>query len=219
MKRVFLTVGLVLLLASSCSRGQNSDKKNAGMETDETAFAKTEESISKEIGDSTRYIFRKTRWGMTQKDVVASEGIRPRLIDENMMIYATTYQNHQTEITYYFDKEGSLGMAEYSISDPGMRIQNYLDIYNSLRQQFIDKYGKPSIDDYGKRGYDRATVGNSFVFKKSPTLWNRLANWELHDSKTEILLYLGYSTAKDDSTKSCDIQFKSNSFSVENFTR
>jgi hypothetical protein len=217
MKRVFLMVVVAVLLAASCGRGQNSDKKNAGRETDESALAKTEEVISKETGDSTQYIFRKTHWGMTQKEIIASEGICPRLIDENMMIYATTYQNFQTEITYYFDK-GSLGMAEYSISDPGMRIQNYLDLYNSLRQKLIDKYGKPTVDDYGKRGFDRVIAGNSFVFKKSPTLWNRVANWDVHDRGTEILLYLGYSTAKDDSTKSCDIQFKSNNFNIENLT-
>ena len=215
MKRVFISAGLALLLAAACSRGQNSDK--AGEQTDGAAFAKTEEIIGGEAGDSTRYIFRKTRWGMTRKEVIASEGIRPRLLDENIMIYATTWQNRQTEITYYFDK-GLLGMAEYSISDPGMHIQDYLDMYNALRQQMIDKYGKPSLDDFGRGGFGKVTVGNSFVFKKSPTLWNRLANWELHDRSTEIMLYLGYSTAPDDSAKSCDVQFKSNSFNVENIT-
>ena len=214
MKRVYVMIGLALLLtAASCTRDQNANK--AGIQTDDTAIAKTDEIIITESGDSTRFIFRNTRWGMTQKEVIASEGIRPRLLDDNIMIYATTFQNRSAEITYYFDK-GLLGMAEYSISAPGMRIQDYLDIYNGLRLQMIEKYGKPSLDDYGKNGFDRAKVGNSFVFKKSPTLWNRLANWELHDRGTEILLYLGYSTAPDDSTKSCDVQYKSNSFNIEN---
>ncbi|HEX2999393.1 MAG TPA: hypothetical protein VHR86_04065, partial [Armatimonadota bacterium] len=80
------------------------------------------------------------------------------------------------------------------------------------------KYGKPSLDDFGKRGFSRIKAGNSFVFKNSPTFWNRLANWELRDRKTEILLYLGYSTARDDSTQSCDVQYKSDSFNIEKLT-
>ena len=75
MKLFFFIAGLVLLLATACTRGRNPD--NPGIQTDESSFAKTEEIIAAETGDSTRYIFRKTRWGMTQKEVIASEGLRP----------------------------------------------------------------------------------------------------------------------------------------------
>ncbi len=216
MKRAIILFGITLCLAAAaCTREKEPD--TTGSQTDGNSFAKTEEIVSGDSGDSTRFIFRKTWWGMTLKEVVASEGIRPRMLDDNIMIYATVWKNRPAEITYYFDR-GLLGMAEYSISEPGMRIQDYLDLYNGLRLQMIDRYGKPALDDYSRSGFSKVAIGNSHVFKQSPTLWNRLSNWELPEIETEILLYLGYSTAQDDSTKSCDVQFKSNKFSLEKFT-
>ena len=60
--------------------------------------------------------FRKTRWGMTQSQVLGSEGLSVHDSSDKKILYHSALSQKDVEIEYYFS-DGKLTKASYTINE------------------------------------------------------------------------------------------------------
>ena len=136
---------------------------------------------------SDNYDFRKTRWGMSQKEVIKSENIKPECINctgdgSEFLGYRVTVLNKAVLLGYTF-VHGKLVMASYALNEKHTNKNDYIEDYKDFKEALIKKYGRPKIDNVDWR---------NDLYKDSPSDWGLavslgqleyISYWET-DSKT-----------------------------------
>ncbi len=105
--------------------------------------------------------FRKTRWGMSKKEVEKAEGGKPDLEQGRVIAYSGTVVGLDTAIAYVFVKD-KLVRARYAITEKHVNDNQYLDDYATLKAALTKKYGKPD---------DHQAVWKNNLYRDDPDNW------------------------------------------------
>lgn len=105
--------------------------------------------------------FRNTRWGMTRAEVKKVENAK-FLTDDKFLIYNTLLNNINTLIYYYFNENGLLYFAVYSLQPKHSNDNFHINDFNNLESLLIDKYGDPISNDI---------IWDYDLFKDDPQYW------------------------------------------------
>ncbi len=89
---------------------------------------------------------RKTKWGMNQREVAASESIKPSLNDDEGLAYVVDLSGYKTFLFYVFNSEGKLSNVSYSLYEKFASENSYLTAYLSLISKLKEKYGEGESD-------------------------------------------------------------------------
>lgn len=89
---------------------------------------------------------RKTKWGMTQREVLATETIKPSLNDNEGLAYVVDLSGYKTYLFYLFNSDGKLASASYSLAEKFSSENSYLSAYLALLSKLKEKYGEGEPD-------------------------------------------------------------------------
>jgi hypothetical protein len=92
------------------------------------------------------YSFRKTKWGMSKQQVLASETLKPAQEKPNLLIYKTRLLENNYYIIYIF-VDDKLVRSKYMLHERHSNKNSYIDDYNSLNAALTNKYGEPLEKD------------------------------------------------------------------------
>lgn len=92
------------------------------------------------------YSFRNSRWGMTEKDVTASEKTMvPVEIAENTIKYQIQLLENNVELIYLFTQNKLIG-SSYILNDNYLNSIHFLSTYKRFKEALTRKYGRPKED-------------------------------------------------------------------------
>ena len=98
-------------------------------------------SLADVFSENKSFDFRKTKWGMSKKEVLKAEGILPKDSSEASLVFESVLANKNTLLEYFFSN-GVLARAIYFINqgyyDPARHYQDFLLLNKLLKK----KYGK-----------------------------------------------------------------------------
>lgn len=106
--------------------------------------------------------FRKTRWGMSKKEVLKIE--KEKLLstdDSTVLVFSSEINSLDCGIVYQF-AEDKLAKAGYLITEEHTNKNDYINDYDNLKEILIKKYGAPLRS--GK-------VWKNDLYKDSPEDW------------------------------------------------
>jgi hypothetical protein len=91
---------------------------------------------------------RNTKWGMSKQQVLLSESIKPSINNKDGLTYDVRLAGLENYLFYFFNSEGKLSAAAYSLSEKYAIENSYLSDYLSLLSKLKEKYGdgSPEID-------------------------------------------------------------------------
>ena len=92
------------------------------------------------------YDFRKTRWGMSQAEVMASETLELKERTKDMLGYETQLFRKDVMLVYAFVKD-KLARARYLLSERHANDLLYIKDYEQFTEALERKYGTPTIDE------------------------------------------------------------------------
>ena len=99
------------------------------------------EVFADEFAENKGFDFRKTKWGMTQEEVIKAEGVSPFDSSELNLVFKTVLANKNALVEYFFSN-GKLSHARFFINqgyyDPSRHHKDYVMIDALLEK----KYGK-----------------------------------------------------------------------------
>ena len=145
MRRLTLTC-LAILLLSAC-------------------YAKVEEQ------PTGPFDFRKTRWGMSRREVLSSEREEPIYKSLNRLLYATSVIDKQVMLQYDFGND-QLYRARYILVAKHVVDDKYVTDYQDIQGVLTAKYGKP---------------------KRNETIWKKGAGIR-HDLQPGVSVSIGHLT-------------------------
>lgn len=101
--------------------------------------------VSSSFGDE--YDFRKTRWGMTQQAVMASESIEPvkHRQGKGFVAYESELLGKAIGIAYNFVHE-KLVKATYVLRESHTNKNDFIGDYEDFKNALTKKYGTPKLD-------------------------------------------------------------------------
>ncbi len=136
----------------------------------------------------TDFGFRKTRWGMTKKQVKANESLKPTGESDALIAYGGSIANMaNTSISYIF-ADGKLVEGFYRFNAKHTNKNDNISNYKKLKEILTRKYGEPTKDD---------VIWNKSIYRDNPEHWGMAvsmghleyrADWETE--RTEITLDL-----------------------------
>ena len=92
------------------------------------------------------YSFRNSRWGMTEKDVTASEKTMvPVEINDNTIKYQIQLLENNVELNYLFTQNKLIG-SSYKLNDNYLNSIHFLSTYKRFKEALTRKYGRPKED-------------------------------------------------------------------------
>ena len=92
------------------------------------------------------YDFRKTNWGMSQKEVLASETSKPIGQNAEMIIYKCKILNKDVLAAYCFI-QNKLCKAVYMLKNKHSNTNRFIKDYQDFKKTLTNKYGKPIEDE------------------------------------------------------------------------
>lgn len=132
------------------------------------------------------YDFRKTNWGMTMEQVIASEKTKPTQQNENEIRYETKILGREMVFHFTFENK-KLISGIYSLNKKYDDYNEYIKIYNDFKEILEEKYGKPADhflihedDENGKYVYPAEAL------KKG--LYSSKTDWMTDTTKIQIIL-------------------------------
>lgn len=110
------------------------------------------------------YDFRKADWGMSLKDVKASEKEKVHSQEDTYVIYKTSVAGLDTMFAYYFTESGKFYRAMYIFTESHTNKNKFINDYDSIVKLLTEKYGAPKTSesywnndlyqgDYSKKGF------------------------------------------------------------------
>jgi hypothetical protein len=134
------------------------------------------------------YDFRKTNWGMSQKEVLASEAMKPAEQGKEMTVYECTISSKNVVLAYRFVQNKLYG-ATYLLRTKHSHSIQYIGDYQALKKELIKKYGKPLRDETrwasaSHKEYNASSPG----YAVSTGILSYLATWETGKTKISIML-------------------------------
>lgn len=148
---------------------------------------------------STKYDFRKTKWGMTPAQVKASEKEKPVVDDIDSIGYLDNIVGLETLIAYYFINDVLTETICY-LQDKHINNAQYFDDYTTFQKILTKKYGQPQgdmADWQNDRHKDDLNMALSLGYVKFFTKW---------ETKTSIIFLSLYPT---DEKPLCTIRYSS----------
>jgi hypothetical protein len=91
--------------------------------------------------------FRKTKWGMSYKQVEVTEIPKTVIISENRLIYNDTIAGSPFSLVYTFNEKSELVSAEYILDKTYIDHNFYINEYYKFKELLIKKYGIPKKDE------------------------------------------------------------------------
>lgn len=131
--------------------------------------------------------FRKAKWGMTQQEVIKSEGTQPEFRKDHMLMFKDTLLNFPVYAVYLFDN-GKFYAGKYGFTQKHTNKSDFIDDFEKVKAVLIKKYGMPK-DDY--------KFWKNKLYKDDPAQWGLAvslghvevsASWET--VKAKMLLQL-----------------------------
>lgn len=116
--------------------------------------------------------FRGLSWGATQTEVMKTESGKPSLVSDEILIWQVPLYGFNANRIYNF-KANRLVSTMYLISEPKDFEKAWLN-YNTLKNDLIKKYGKPSVDEFTTKNEKLNTDRKAAYFVKDfyeSTLW------------------------------------------------
>lgn len=116
--------------------------------------------------------FRGLSWGATQIEVMKTESGKPSLVSDEILIWPVTLYGFNANRIYNF-KANQLVSTMYLISESEDFEKAWLN-YNTLKNDLIKKYGKPSVDEFTTKNEKLSTDRNGSYFAKEfyeSTMW------------------------------------------------
>ncbi len=98
-------------------------------------------------GYGSDFNFRKTKWGMSEKEVLASEKMKPASQDKNSIDYSTQVLNKNVLLSYSFIQD-KLVQAYYLLRENHTDHNKYITDYEDFKKIIFEKYGNPAVDEY-----------------------------------------------------------------------
>tara|TARA_B100000212_G_C27374187_1_gene533943 strand:- start:2026 stop:2697 length:672 start_codon:yes stop_codon:yes gene_type:complete len=92
------------------------------------------------------YDFRKSRWGDSRSEVIASEGAEPLVSQEGLIGYQTRVAGLDMLAAYIFVGD-QLVRARYVITEKHANETDFISDYNNLKELLSNKYGVPDEDE------------------------------------------------------------------------
>jgi hypothetical protein len=92
-----------------------------------------------------KYDFRKAKWGMSREEVQETEETEPILENENTIDYSIILSGMQAQVGYTF-KDDELIRAGFFFFSKLKTKNDYIEKYNSLKEELIKVNGKPVLD-------------------------------------------------------------------------
>ena len=158
------------------------------------------------IGWTEEFNFRHTRWGMSQADVISSEGkLVPVEKTENLIRYKTRVLSRNVELIYFFAMDKLIG-STYKLDDNFLNSQHFLSTYRNFKQQLTRKYGQPDTE---------TTIWLDDTYRVNPRKWGLAlslghtkyaAVWHTNDSTIESSL------TEDNNYVMCLVEYKSTEY-------
>jgi len=135
--------------------------------------------------------FRNARWGMTSREVLASE-TDCMIVDVDgtgeMLMGMSTVAGYSATVIYEFDPLGQLTGGGYMFSEQHTDGSLYIDDFEDLQGLLTEKYGQPVFAGPNWKNelfrYQRASWGTALALGHV----SFLARWET--PRTTIMLYL-----------------------------
>lgn len=94
---------------------------------------------------SEKFNFRKTRWGMSKREVMASEQSKPKYEQENAVGYEIKLLGKDFFVIYFFT-QNRLVKTRYVLNVEHTNKNDFIDDYKQLKETLTTKYGPPEID-------------------------------------------------------------------------
>src|SRR3546814_887849 len=104
--------------------------------------------------------YRKSHWGDSMSDVVATEG-KPLVTKDGTLGYRVKLDGHEAFAAYTFI-QGMLVKGSYIFTDEHSNNNAFVDDYNAISANLTVKYGKP---------YSHDAEWSSELFKNDPSQW------------------------------------------------
>ncbi len=160
MKKIFAIVLCSLFIFSACN--STNDTENSVSSESNTKNTSAPSAVTVENPD-----FRTVKWGMTKDEVIACEGSPDKenfIGEKGGSSYRIGYNNisvvdYATDLYYYFEDD-KLYSAEYEFTCNGKTDLQIHNMYITIRDEYIGKYGNPidstavisNLDYYDKIG-------------------------------------------------------------------
>ena len=154
-------------------------------------FLKTKTNIQqtkKSKSNKSKYTFRKTKWGMSKKQIKEIEGDDVYFENDGLLVYDNIkVAGYPAQLGYIFT-QNKLVRSKYNFIQKHSNENDFITDYKDLKSKLTKKYGKPTSDDH----YWPQTL-----YKDNPEKWGfaislghhaYFTEWQNKD--TQILLYL-----------------------------
>jgi len=131
--KLLTLVGLSLLIFACSNDNKTTDSTQA------TGAPKIDnEAVEK-------YDFRKAKWGMSKEEVKKTEETEPIIEKENIIDYSIIFFGMQAQVGYTFKDDELIRAGFFFFSNLDTK-NDYIEKYNSLKEELTKVHGKPVID-------------------------------------------------------------------------
>jgi hypothetical protein len=188
MKSINLTIFVVIIflfVGNSMYSQQNAvtdNGKKVILKNDGTwEYAKEETTKSSSLN------FRKTKWGMSKKEVKKTETGKIVRDDEKVLVYNGIVSNIDALIVYIFASD-KLVRAKYMFTPKHTNKNDYLIDYDNVKETLTKKYGSPQPDDSYWRNELYKDDYSEWGFAVSLGHLTYSSEWETENTKILLML-------------------------------
>jgi hypothetical protein len=148
MKNIILNIPFIFLffcsyVAFAQLKATTDDGRRVVLKSDSTWEFEKDLSQKPKISN---FDFRKCKWGMSKKQVKATESGRIERDDETVLAYSGKVSDMNCLIAYIF-VENKLVRAKYAFIPKHSNQNDYILDYKNVKENLIKKYGEPISDD------------------------------------------------------------------------
>ncbi len=152
------------------------------------------------------YDFRKTRWGMSQNEVLGSEEIVPVEKSDNLLRYSTEVLGRNVDLLFSFVDE-KLIEASYRLTENYLVSDHFIRVYSEFQDALREKYGVPQeqsitwVNNLYKKDRSKRGLALSLGHVAYNSAWktaNTVITCSLREQNYNILCLVEYRSAEFD---------------------
>lgn len=136
---------------------------------------------------TTTFDFRKVAWGMSKKQVKATESNMVVVDNDSVLAYTGRVSGKKALISYSFTNS-KLVQAIYVFLTDHTNKNDYIVDYENVKETLTNKYGTPKSDDVDWRNDLYKSDDSEWGFAISLGHLNYRSNWETESSEITLLL-------------------------------
>lgn len=173
--------------------------------TDEPRTKKKDRNEAKNKAQPDKFNYRETYWGMTQKEVKATEKLNPIYESGSSLVYEYQVEGIKASIWYYFNNN-KLWSVIIRIEEHYSDYTKYIDDFNMLKDNLAKKYGQANSysetwkDEKYKHKpelYGKALMEGDLSYSASWYQSNNILRINLSEFKKRVTLQLSYNYVGD----------------------